>query len=201
MLQRYGPAEPQQPSLRQLAQVALASGLPFVGFGFVDNAIMITAGEQIDHLFGVRFGITAMASAALGNVCADVVGVSVTQQIKQHSRNARWAQPPRLSSLQQGMRNVRGKRGWGGQVGAVGHKDSCHTCLCCRGEDSWCHPRCYDRLPGGHVAASIHHPGLLRGTAAGPRGGSSKWDCAPAARAAGDVAPCHMELQETATPL
>jgi len=68
---------------------------------------MIVAGDAVDSLFGARFGITTLASAGLGNIVADVVGVSVTQQIKETSRKIRWAQPPRLSTLQQAMGSVR----------------------------------------------------------------------------------------------
>lgn len=33
---------------------------------------MLVAGEQIDHLFGARMGLTVLASAGLGNMVADV---------------------------------------------------------------------------------------------------------------------------------
>jgi len=68
---------------------------------------MIIAGDAVDSLFGARLGITTLAAAGLGNIAADVVGVSVTQQIKERSRRVKWAQPPRLSTLQQAMTSVR----------------------------------------------------------------------------------------------
>lgn len=107
MLQRYSSFSHKPPTTRQLLAVALASGLPFLGFGFVDNVLMITAGEGIDTVFGARLGITTLASAGFGNLVADIVGVSVTQQIKEASRKTKWAQPPRLSTLQQAMNRVR----------------------------------------------------------------------------------------------
>ncbi len=76
-------------------------------FGFCDNLVMILAGDAVDSLFGARLGITTLAAAGLGNIVADVVGVSVTQQIKERSRRVSWAQPPRLSTLQQAMHSVR----------------------------------------------------------------------------------------------
>ena len=36
------------PSALQLRRLALKIGIPFVGFGFLDNAIMIAAGDQIE---------------------------------------------------------------------------------------------------------------------------------------------------------
>lgn len=116
-MQRYTSYAHTSPSTQQLLKVALAAGLPFIGFGFVDNAIMITAGEQIDHLVGLRLGITTMASAGLGNIVADVVGVSVTQQIKQTARSLDWAQPPKLSMLQQNMTSVRAAKLLGAACG------------------------------------------------------------------------------------
>lgn len=117
MLQRFSSYSVDQPKSRQLLAVAVASGLPFVGFGFVDNAIMLVAGEQIDALLGLRLGISTLASAALGNLVADVVGVSVTHQIQAAAKNIKWAQPPRLSVLQQSLRRVKVARLGGAVLG------------------------------------------------------------------------------------
>lgn len=106
-LLRYSVFAETPPTFKQLFLVALASGLPFVAFGFIDNAIMISAGDYIDLSLGTRLGITTLASAGLGNIVADVAGVSATQQIKELSRRLPWAQPPRLSVLQQSMARVR----------------------------------------------------------------------------------------------
>ncbi|NXJ93770.1 TMM65 protein, partial [Corythaixoides concolor] len=40
------------------------NALPFVGFGFLDNAIMIAAGTQIELSIGVVLGISTMAGNA-----------------------------------------------------------------------------------------------------------------------------------------
>ena len=40
------------PTRSQLMTLSLASGLPFVGFGFADNFIMIIVGDQIDGTLG-----------------------------------------------------------------------------------------------------------------------------------------------------
>ena len=45
-LKKLLPVNTERPSTRQLALIAVASGLPFVGFGIVDNAIMLVAGED-----------------------------------------------------------------------------------------------------------------------------------------------------------
>lgn len=96
-----------KPTHRQLLAVALASGVPFVAFGFIDNGVMLASSEQIDSLLGARFGLTTLASAALGNIVADVFGVGVTQQIQNYAKRIPGAAPPRLSTLQQGMSSVK----------------------------------------------------------------------------------------------
>jgi hypothetical protein len=72
----------QKPSSRQLVTLAIASGLPFVGFGFADNAIMILVGDRIDASLGVRFGLSTLAAAGLGNLISDVVGISLGEVIE-----------------------------------------------------------------------------------------------------------------------
>jgi hypothetical protein len=64
-----------RPTNEQLSLVALNAGAPFVGFGFLDNAIMIMAGNEIEIYFGASFGISALAAAALGNTISDMAGI------------------------------------------------------------------------------------------------------------------------------
>jgi hypothetical protein len=47
-----------------------------VGFGIMDNAVMVTAGEAIDSTFGVMFGLSTMAAAGFGQCFSDVAGVT-----------------------------------------------------------------------------------------------------------------------------
>uniref|UniRef100_T1K778 Transmembrane protein 65 n=1 Tax=Tetranychus urticae TaxID=32264 RepID=T1K778_TETUR len=78
------------PNSKQMRQIAFHQSLPFIGFGFLDNFIMILAGEYIDTTLGVAFdsreylksivfsvpsGISTMAAAALGNAISDVAGI------------------------------------------------------------------------------------------------------------------------------
>lgn len=74
---------------RLVSEVALPSGrqrrlyfmnnfLPFVGFGFCDNFIMILVGDLVDAKLGVAFGISTMAAAAIGNTFSDVVGIGAS---------------------------------------------------------------------------------------------------------------------------
>jgi len=46
-----------------------------VGFGFMDNTVMIQAGNAIDCTLGVSFGLSTLTAAAFGQVCSDSAGV------------------------------------------------------------------------------------------------------------------------------
>jgi hypothetical protein len=45
-------------------------------------AWQITAGEQIDLMFGAKLGLSSMAAAGLGNTVADVVGINISHSIE-----------------------------------------------------------------------------------------------------------------------
>ncbi|XP_037089277.1 transmembrane protein 65-like isoform X2 [Pollicipes pollicipes] len=64
-----------KPTPGQLIHTALFNSIPFIGFGFLDNVIMITAGDYIEASVGVAFSISTMAAAALGNAVSDVAGI------------------------------------------------------------------------------------------------------------------------------
>ena len=80
--------------------------VPFIGFGFFDNFIMILAGEYIDYKLGLMFGISTMAAAALGNLISDCCGVQLSIYIEA------WCvkfglQPPDLTKKQSELRKTR----------------------------------------------------------------------------------------------
>jgi hypothetical protein len=62
-----------EPTDRELRVVALHQAVPFVGFGMMDNSILILAGEAIDINLGVTLGISTMCAAAIGNIGANLV--------------------------------------------------------------------------------------------------------------------------------
>lgn len=55
--------------------VFIFNTIPFIGFGILDNGIMIVAGEYIDSTLGVMLGISTMAAAGFGNIISDIAGV------------------------------------------------------------------------------------------------------------------------------
>lgn len=48
------------PSFRTLTAVGITFAIPAIGFGFVDNFLMIIAGDYIDNSIGVAFGTRAL---------------------------------------------------------------------------------------------------------------------------------------------
>jgi Transmembrane protein 65 len=64
-----------QLSWQQVRSVLLSAAVPMIGFGFMDNFIMIQAGSMIDNTIGVQLGLATMTAAALGQVISDTCGV------------------------------------------------------------------------------------------------------------------------------
>jgi hypothetical protein len=71
------------PTMKVLSLVALSTAIPAVGFGFVDNFLMIIAGDYIDVTIGVTLGISTMAAAGLGNMVSDWGGIGLQGFIEQ----------------------------------------------------------------------------------------------------------------------
>ncbi|XP_041664141.1 transmembrane protein 65 [Cheilinus undulatus] len=74
--------EPSPPTAAQIRYVLFHNALPFIGFGFLDNAIMIAAGTQIELSIGVTLGISTMAAAALGNLVSDLAGLGLAGYVE-----------------------------------------------------------------------------------------------------------------------
>ena len=94
-----------------LLLVAVSAGLPFIVFGFSDNAIMVSselprhcavprlhaciyalpkplmpsqilAGDEIESTFGARLGLSTLAAAGLGNLLSDLVGLAMAEPVQ-----------------------------------------------------------------------------------------------------------------------
>ncbi|ACI64074.1 GAF domain-containing protein, partial [Thalassiosira pseudonana CCMP1335] len=46
-----------------------------IGFGFMDNTIMIHAGHYVDCTLGVTFGLSTLAAAGIGQIFSGIGGV------------------------------------------------------------------------------------------------------------------------------
>jgi len=73
------------PALWQLNALFIRSAVPFFCFGFVDNFIMLTAGDFIDVQLGGRFHLSTLAAAGFGNLFSDVAGIGLGGIIEEMS--------------------------------------------------------------------------------------------------------------------
>ncbi|XP_064203901.1 transmembrane protein 65-like isoform X1 [Anguilla rostrata] len=122
---RAGPASDGQkqlemapPTTAQLRYVLLHNAIPFVGFGFLDNAIMIAAGTQIELSIGVIFGISTMAAAALGNLVSDLAGLGLAGYVEALAHRL-GMQIPDLSPKQVDMWQTRVSSHMGKAIGVT----------------------------------------------------------------------------------
>ncbi|XP_073944524.1 uncharacterized protein isoform X2 [Choristoneura fumiferana] len=91
-----------KPTTRELVHLSLANSVPFIGFGFLDNFIMITAGDSIESGMGAFITISTMAAAALGNTFSDVIGIGSSYYVERAAAMLGMAPPP-LSPVQLDM--------------------------------------------------------------------------------------------------
>ncbi|XP_045159474.2 transmembrane protein 65-like [Mercenaria mercenaria] len=109
------------PTGEQLKKVALHNALPFIGFGFLDNFLMILAGEYIEFKFGAMFGISTMAAAALGNWISDLAGVQTAHYVEVVTSKF-GVKAPALTPEQVDMSSTR----WASNIGkAIGVSIGC----------------------------------------------------------------------------
>jgi hypothetical protein len=108
-----------EPSVRDLRLVSLTVSIPFVGFGIMDNAILIIAGDAIDTSLGVLLGISTMCAAAIGNIVSDVAGVMMGTVIEDWCAMYLNLPQPNLTQAQRTLRSVRMAGQFGTAVGIV----------------------------------------------------------------------------------
>eukprot|EP00884_Botryococcus_braunii_P014958 jgi/Botrbrau1/23463/Bobra.106_1s0018.1 len=111
--------ERNAPELGTLLRLGVATGIPFIGFGFLDNFIMIVAGESLELHFGVAFGLSTMAAAGFGNILSDIAGLGMADQIEVQARKVGIGRPPELSTLQHQLFRTRAARVTGSAVGVT----------------------------------------------------------------------------------
>jgi len=107
-----------QPTKSELRKLTFHNSLPFIGFGFLDNFIMIVAGEYIDLQLGMTLGISTMAAAALGNTISDVCGIGSAWYVEMWAAKL-GAEPPKLSPTQLELPSCKAAVNTGRAVGVV----------------------------------------------------------------------------------
>ncbi|XP_014362253.2 uncharacterized protein LOC106713872 [Papilio machaon] len=78
---KYAATVPK-PTTKELLHLSLANSIPFIGFGFLDNFIMIIAGDSIESSMSAYITLSTMAAAALGNTFSDVIGIGSSYYVE-----------------------------------------------------------------------------------------------------------------------
>ncbi|CAG5011075.1 unnamed protein product [Parnassius apollo] len=78
---KYAATVPK-PTTKELFHLSLANSVPFIGFGFLDNFIMIIAGDSIESSMSAYITLSTMAAAALGNTFSDVIGIGSSYYVE-----------------------------------------------------------------------------------------------------------------------
>eukprot|EP00811_Abedinium_folium_P003573 NODE_13286_length_1174_cov_5.478510.p1 GENE.NODE_13286_length_1174_cov_5.478510~~NODE_13286_length_1174_cov_5.478510.p1 ORF type:complete len:291 (+),score=83.68 NODE_13286_length_1174_cov_5.478510:64-873(+) len=102
----------------QRRRLFMQHGVPFVGFGLVDNGLMIITGEIIDQTLGLWLGISMLAGAALGNAWSNGVGMVLHGTIVGFS-NQLGLPDPGLTHQQSHSDHAARVRGLAGGIGVM----------------------------------------------------------------------------------
>lgn len=94
------------PTSAQLRGLAAHAAMPFIGFGFLDNLIMILAGDYIDTTIGITLGISTMAAAGMGNTLSDIAGIGSAWYVERIATKI-GVQAPSLTPAQIAMSRSR----------------------------------------------------------------------------------------------
>ncbi|XP_020809395.1 transmembrane protein 65-like isoform X2 [Drosophila serrata] len=70
------------PTASQLYSIFFVNAVPFIAFGFLDNFIMIMAGEYIEYYLGHFITLSTMAAAGLGNTISDILGITMATYVE-----------------------------------------------------------------------------------------------------------------------
>uniref|UniRef100_A0A7R9W1B4 GAF domain-containing protein n=1 Tax=Pseudictyota dubia TaxID=2749911 RepID=A0A7R9W1B4_9STRA len=108
-----------QPTSTQLRTLFVSSAIPMIGFGFMDNFIMIQAGGYIDATIGVKFGLATMTAAAMGQVVSDVSGVICGGALERTLVKAGVIKSSNLTNAQRQLPLARNVAMFGGVLGVM----------------------------------------------------------------------------------
>ncbi|CAG9482565.1 unnamed protein product [Plasmodium vivax] len=61
--------------IKKVLNIIFCSSIPMIGFGFMDQFIMIRLGDIFDASIGVSFGISTLCAASFGQLCSDTFGI------------------------------------------------------------------------------------------------------------------------------
>ena len=106
--------------ISDLRALFIASSIPMIGFGFMDQFVLIQAGGYIDATFGISFGLATLSAAAAGQVVSDVSGVVFGGALERFlTTNTSWLRTPNITQLQRHLPICRNVSMLGAIVGVI----------------------------------------------------------------------------------
>ena len=103
----------------QIYSIFWQAAIPMIGFGFMDQTVMLQAGNAIDCSIGVTFGLSTLTAAALGQVCSDASGVIFGGTVERFFTYMKITKPLNLTALQHTLPIVSRTRFFGTLVGVI----------------------------------------------------------------------------------
>ncbi|XP_043579285.1 uncharacterized protein LOC122566289 isoform X1 [Bombus pyrosoma] len=107
-----------EPTTKDLVLVAISNAIPFIGFGFLDNFIMIVAGDQIEIILNKKFPISTMAAAALGNTISDIIGIGSVHYVERFAQSVGF-KAPKLTPMQLNLHRTKAAANLGRVIGVT----------------------------------------------------------------------------------
>lgn len=95
----------------QMRKLFIATAIPMVGFGFMDNCVMLICGEFIEVKLGAALCITTLCAAGLGNLISDLVGLGAGGIIEAGAAKMGVDAPPLTMAQQAGRAAVMTRHG------------------------------------------------------------------------------------------
>jgi hypothetical protein len=92
-----------------LKAMFISSLFPFMGFGWLDNSLMLLFGDQIEQTFCLRVGFSTMTAAALGNTLSDVAGVFMSARVEAVAGKLGFAAPALTEALRTSKKFVKAR--------------------------------------------------------------------------------------------
>uniref|UniRef100_A0A0A1WL32 Transmembrane protein 65 n=1 Tax=Zeugodacus cucurbitae TaxID=28588 RepID=A0A0A1WL32_ZEUCU len=109
-------AKTPPPTMSDLRRICVVNAVPFIAFGFLDNFVMIVAGDSIESIFGAFMCISTMAAAGLGNTVSDILGIGSAYYVERGCEMMGFRLPD-LTPVQMEMKSSRHSANLGRIVG------------------------------------------------------------------------------------
>ncbi|XP_036215884.2 uncharacterized protein [Bactrocera oleae] len=115
-LKQRAAAKAPPPTMSDLRRICIVNAVPFIAFGFLDNFVMIVAGDSIESIFGAFMCISTMAAAGLGNTVSDILGIGSAYYVERGCEMMGFRLPD-LTPVQMEMKSSRHSANLGRIIG------------------------------------------------------------------------------------